>query len=945
MPNASSPENQLNFWKSAQPETICERLGAPDFVPDSISAGAVRDRAAAYLASNPSQSDLLASALLDAVSRTASAVDAETRAVAWRCRAEAYLYTGRQKDARQAYARATEEAEVSKNHRLLGQILVGRVGVLNLVGETAAAAQLAARAERVLRRAGDLVYLGRLFLNRGNALYDRERYAEAYDAYRRASRVLSRIGLRDATWAGLLMNRAIVCRHLLKFREARQLYRESETLSGELGLELLGAHARYNRAFLERLRGDYRAALTLLEEAGAAFGRLGSQNLAAASDRSRAEIYLELGMPGEARDLARAAAASFSESGMDLDAVLARVVEAQSLVGMGSAGRAAQILETARRFYAARRMRPRNAAALLFLARSVLGLGQSRRALMLARRALEIFASLEMPNWMAESHMLVAEALLALGRAGEAEAALGPALDASASLSAGGRQALWALAGRVSLFRDHRRESERRLRRAVQYLELQRRLIPGVEFRARAFEKQVGVYHDLLSLSLASRAPRFGKLLALVESARARSFRDRLTIRSVADRDAIAERRALLGSLTRRLEEAEFGGEGEPDPAAARELRRQTRVLERELAERLRQAERSEDGAPVWRGVADPAPIARRLGRDETLLEYFVHRDRVLALVLHRQAAEFRVLPDPATEIRRRVERVRFQLDAMALSADRSAAHPDFLRRSAEAALARLYQSLLEPLGALLPASGRRLLVVPHAFLHQVPFEALFDGTRYLDARWCVTRCPTADFLLRRPRRRSHGQRGKVVVCGTIRSGPASAAAEIEAVAASFRRADVRLLRDPTARDILDAVVGCRILHLSAHGVFRDDNPLFSRLSTPDGGLFLADIFGLKLSAELVVLSACSAGRVFTGLGDDLAGVAHGFLAAGAKQVVASRWRVHDAATRALVEAFYAAYNGAAAGDPARSLLEAGRHVRRDWDHPFHWGSFSVHGA
>ncbi len=940
---APRPTDPDTFWSSAKPEAIIKRLGSRSLLLDSSIARAIRDRAAAFLLTDPSRAAALASALFAAVRRRAAGPDAQTRAIAWRCRAEADLFTGRLRSARRAYEHATAEAEAARLHELLGQLLVGRVHVLSVMGAGAEAALLADRAERLLRKTGDLTYLGKLHMNRGNAFYQKDQYHEAYEAYRKAAQVFQRAGVRDATWVGLLMNQAIACTNLSRVEEARKIFMRTEKHCERLDLESLGAHAGYNRAFLEALRGDYRQALSLLERAGATFERQGVLDMTAATQRARAEIYLELGMPEEASGLARAAAEAFSRQDMVLDAVLSHVHEARGLLLSGKAEEAIPILMEADRFYKHRGIRPHRAATLLHQARCAFLLGENARSAALARRAHGIFKRLGMLKARSEAGRMMAETWLARGRPKKAEQLLGPALAESRVQPTGERLELWALAGQISRARGRRREAARRLRRAVAYLEAQRRLIPGTELRARAFEDRVRVYHDLISLALETPTPRFSTLFRLAEAARARGFRDRMSHAGASARHMVIAKRAKLGSMVRRLEQAEFPEKGTPNPTTLGQLRAQVHALEKEIGDQIRRAEGTHPGAPAWHGAASPASTARLLRRDEALIEYFVVGEKVLAFVLRPRRQIFRVLPVGTKILQGLLERVCFQIGAMTLSLERPRGDPAFLRRATEVALRDLHTALLAPLNDVLPPKGR-LIFVPHRSLHRVPFECLYDGSGYLCDRYVISRCPAADFLLRRTSR-SRRRRRLVLICGTIQSGPAAVAAELETVASFFSSDETRILRDAPTAEILSAMRGCRVLHLSAHGVFREDNPLFSRLSTGDGALFLADMLGGHLSAELVVLSACNSGQVFTGQGDDLSGVAHGFLAAGARQLVASLWRVHDKATRTLMEGFYRHYTTDAKKDPARALAEAGRDMREEWNHPFYWGSFSVHGA
>ena len=105
-----------------------------------------------------------------------------------------------------------------------------------------------------------------------------------------------------------------------------------------------------------------------------------------------------------------------------------------------------------------------------------------------------------------------------------------------------------------------------------------------------------------------------------------------------------------------------------------------------------------------------------------------------------------------------------------------------------------------------------------------------------------------------------------------------------------------------------------KVIHLATHGVLNSKHPELSGIllsmvdekgQQQDGFLQLHDIYNLNLPAELVVLSACETGIGKQIRGEGLIALTRGFMYAGAKRVVASLWKVDDAATAALMAEFY----------------------------------------
>ncbi len=145
-----------------------------------------------------------------------------------------------------------------------------------------------------------------------------------------------------------------------------------------------------------------------------------------------------------------------------------------------------------------------------------------------------------------------------------------------------------------------------------------------------------------------------------------------------------------------------------------------------------------------------------------------------------------------------------------------------------------------------------------------------------------------------------------------------------------------------------------KILHFAAHGLLNEDFPEFSGLifskfdetgKSKKGIVRLQDIYGLNLRSDLVVLSACD-----TGIGKDIKGeglisLTDGFLQAGARTVVSSRWKVSDRATLGLMKNFYEIMESENI-PPSEALQKAKIKLRSNpaFASPFYWAAFTIQG-
>ncbi len=249
-------------------------------------------------------------------------------------------------------------------------------------------------------------------------------------------------------------------------------------------------------------------------------------------------------------------------------------------------------------------------------------------------------------------------------------------------------------------------------------------------------------------------------------------------------------------------------------------------------------------------------------------------------------------------------------------------------RRAAFDRLAAHVADIVEATAAILRASDEpvgRLRIVTGGPLSACPLHAVGDATgRPLVADWPVEYATTGPA----PGPGTVASPTHPVAISDPGGDLPFARSEVEAVARYG--ADLRTAPEGWSRRawLLSELPRADLLHLATHAEADLDDPMRSRFDLGDDEeLTAGDLAGLSTPhLALVVAPACQAATSSPAAPDELLGVAHALLYAGAGTVVSSLWDAADRVTALLVSAFYREL--AIDPHPGTALARAQRLVR-----------------
>ena len=816
---------------------------------------------------------------------------------------------------------------------------------LMYLGRYEEALRLAEPARAALELADDQRYLALIEVSLGNLYYRLKRFTESLEHYDRASTS----GVDPEIAAAIGLGRAHVLAGMNRFDEALDCYKTTRDHCEKYGLSLWVDIVDRGLSTIYLHRGNLTQALQILDQLRQKHEASNDGRRVALCDIDRAHIYSQLNLFEDASTVAARAFEIFQKLGNRYESGLCLTMQGVAEFKLMHNADAQAAFVRARDFFVQEGNEVSVAAVDLCLAQLLMHQQQFAEAGKIARRSAEVFEKHQSRGRGANARVWSALSFQALDDVGSAVAEAQRALQELEGLHAPWvfYQALNTL-GKLKDAEGDTKEAEAFYLRAITELELLRGNIKLDEFRMSFGKDKYQVYENMVGVKLRRDDAR--SAFEFVERSKSRTLIDQMersveTAWDTGGEDSprlkrLQKVREELNILYSRLNELGTTGRAIASDSTTRdEIARR----EQEFVELLRAAGTEKPGWATLQstpaiGVAD---VQQMLEADELLVEYYAVGDSFQVFVIGRDS--FNVFRDVAlsADTRASIRGLNFQLSKFHLQPTYLNKHAFSLLAATRHHLSNLYKLLIEPIAHLF-TNSKRLLIVPHQMLHYVPFHALFDGECYLIDRYAVSYAASASVLrICRSRTPASGSARDLILAVADNLTP-HINDEVEALRRLLPDADIFVGAQAGEDKLRKYGSTAGRIHIAAHGVFRADNPDFSSIRLGDNWLNLFDIFNLNLGAEITTLSACETGMNDVLGGDELLGLARGFLRAGTPSLVVSLWMVNDKSTAQLMYRFYQGLQ--ARLTKASALREAILEVKTTFPHPYYWAPFILLG-
>jgi LPXTG-motif cell wall-anchored protein len=349
--------------------------------------------------------------------------------------------------------------------------------------------------------------------------------------------------------------------------------------------------------------------------------------------------------------------------------------------------------------------------------------------------------------------------------------------------------------------------------------------------------------------------------------------------------------------------------------------------------------------------IADRSINASRIILDSTavFIEYFLQNDRGYAVVVRDAEVSFIALRD-VMEISTKTR------DLLEMLHSRTALQgsPEEFGRHAYWLYERLILDVIEDTGGL-----TALIIVPDGILNYLPFEVLlsrWDSTMsyaqmpFLIRDVAIHYAYSAGVLSLQDRIKSPFEKGIAFApFDQDHRGFAGLTYSTEEIANARKRMGLQAYAGRAASfdKFIALAAESRIIHLATHAGI--DSMGEGRIEFADSSMWLTDIYYLPLQCDLAILSACESAFGENTPSEGIQNFARAFALAGTRTILASHWKLNDAAAAMIIGSFYQHLQQ---GHPISSAL---RHAKLDYltdsdipamrKSPHYWATFVMVGS
>ncbi|HEY1528985.1 MAG TPA: CHAT domain-containing tetratricopeptide repeat protein [Candidatus Angelobacter sp.] len=860
--------------------------------------------------------------------------------------------TGKYQRAIQEYEKALAIFQQIGHDIDYARTISGALQSLIYDGQYDRAFRLGEDARAIFHKHKDRLRLSRLNSNIANIYFRQDRFQEAVEVYETAYEEFLQYG-EPLDIAAVLRNLAVCYYSLNDFDRAEQTYLLVRQHCLENGFSLLVAEADYNVAYLHYLRGEYLRAIELYDQTRKLCAELGDGYHQALCDLDESEIYLELNLTEGGTELALDAFAAFTELGMSYEAGKAATFSAIAISQQGRYKQAIEAFDRARDLFVKEGNPLWPPLIDLYKALVLYQASENDLAEDLAVIALAYFGNSVLPSKAALCELLLAALELRGSDTEEARRYCSAALSRLTHVDSPATYQAYFMLGQAEEASGNTELARQAYEQAFKKLEGLRSHLGKEELKIAFLKNKLAVYEGLVVTSLAVsfgiRAQR--EAFGYIEQAKSRSLADLIAFRtaSISSREprvlspAMGEFRDLRQKLNwtyHQIEIEELNPEGRSSERI-HQLRQLSRRYEDSLVKAFSQVQSvdREFASLQSAKTISVEELQKILPENTLLLEYYTARNRFYVCLVSRKMFKIVTLGD-VNGVREKLRLLQLQLAKFRLGTDYIQPLEKALLEATQAHLEELYTLLIAPIREQLTAE--HLIIVPHAFLHYLPFHALSDGERYLIDDFSISYAPSSSIFAVCQEKPAPTGAGETLVLAVPDARAPYIEEEGRFVASAMGNARLFMGADATEEQLRIHGPGSRFIHIATHGYFRQDNPMFSSIRLGNSLLSLFDFYQFHFDAELVTLSGCGTGMNVVIGGDELIGLVRGLLYAGAQTLMVSLWEVHDQSTAEFMRDFYEGYRNSA--NKANALRNAVLKLKRKHRHPYYWAAFALVG-